>query len=1237
LGIPRSRRRGGFALLITITLLAFLVLLLVSLASLTRVETQVGANNQQLAQARQNALMALNIALGQLQKHTGPDQRVTATADLQPVATSAAPSPYPTTDPASGVNLGGATTTVLNSIDQFWRGSRNRRWTGAWKNTNTSAYDADIPAAFNPVPGLQTWLVSGNETIPNNYRPTDVVTGLTAASTPLDDIKDALNRSHRLLVKVSAGVTDAASLDRAITAPQVPISSTGVPGTNGAPTPVGNYAWWIGDEGVKARANLVDPYAATSTAVANRVRLQSAQRPAIEAMTTDGIDGLATTYPANDADLLKVFALDQLNYLSAAATFPDELKDRFHALSFSSRGVLADTRHGGLKHDLSYLLTRPDSAALHTAFASTLPGFAPNTTAPNDYNRLLSTSATPYATQPPLLLRSNGAFAYKSIYSGMDMFSYSATWEQLWSYHNLGNGTSGTPAGVFTGSGDDVRPRLHTAKQHGIAPLLIQVKLFYKLRLSGTAPPVLDAGVDRTSDIWMDIIPVVVLANPYNVPLEAQDYILRSAALNGRIRLYHGLTSAQVADEGTLTLSPSSPSVNERAMSNNGLGSIKITLKAPRMEAGRAYVFTLENSLTTIPNTAAGQLALSVAMINDFNPTNALTYNTLRKIAPSPATHAALTTDEGIIGFRLHSADYTAALGDQTLIRCALPHSYAADKVKNTILVYPLSQGLRHGGGMNMFIHDASNVAKSQQTTFSQVNYRGLIVANANGTEILSDNTGNPNGTDQTGTTLSWARTRVKSGAASLPGNDTPSDFIQSHLLWRDPANPTEVRWGIYNTGEAYDGTVVPSSLSGDTGLVNILYDVPRAVHPPSSLAQLRHFNIAGHISRTDWQDPHLRDEFATANHSFQPNHPIGNSYPNPFIIRQKVIDGDLGMGFQYDGSYLLNDALQDRFFFSTFPAAGAFDFATGKLINNRNQPFRPQTSVAWDNPANFRTDSLSAAKNLLVDGAFNINSTSVDAWKALLSGLKDVPVGGETASANLSAPFARTLFQTGSAANSRDGNTVNAWTGTINLTPAEIDSLAREIVLQIRRRGPFLSLADFTNRRLIAAASDTVFGLGLSGALQSAIDRIFNQTTDVQPASLRTKSNSRSGNPSATPVIDPNKRLAEDAFIMPTGISGFSGYILQSDLLSALGPVLSARSDTFTIRTYGDTVNPATGAVQARAWCEAVVQRTPDYVVPKAGAVGNAPDEAATDPTNLEFGRRYQVVSFRWLSPEDI
>src|SRR5476651_2168359 len=79
---PRRQSTRGFAVIISITLLAFLVLLLLSLVLLTRVSTQVSAASMKDAQAKQNAITALNIAIGQLQKYAGPDQRVTAVADL---------------------------------------------------------------------------------------------------------------------------------------------------------------------------------------------------------------------------------------------------------------------------------------------------------------------------------------------------------------------------------------------------------------------------------------------------------------------------------------------------------------------------------------------------------------------------------------------------------------------------------------------------------------------------------------------------------------------------------------------------------------------------------------------------------------------------------------------------------------------------------------------------------------------------------------------------------------------------------------------------------------------------------------------------------------------------------------------------------------------------------------------------------------------------------------------------
>src|SRR5687768_3740536 len=82
-GLHEPLRRGptgGFALLITITLLSFVVVLLLGLAVYTRVETSVAGNTQRQAQARENALLGLNVALSQLQKYAGPDTRVTATA-----------------------------------------------------------------------------------------------------------------------------------------------------------------------------------------------------------------------------------------------------------------------------------------------------------------------------------------------------------------------------------------------------------------------------------------------------------------------------------------------------------------------------------------------------------------------------------------------------------------------------------------------------------------------------------------------------------------------------------------------------------------------------------------------------------------------------------------------------------------------------------------------------------------------------------------------------------------------------------------------------------------------------------------------------------------------------------------------------------------------------------------------------------------------------------------------------
>jgi hypothetical protein len=86
--------------------------------------------------------------------------------------------------------------------------------------------------------------------------------------------------------------------------------------------------------------------------------------------------------------------------------------------------------------------------------------------------------------------------------------------------------------------------------------------------------------------------------------------------------------------------------------------------------------------------------------------------------------------------------------------------------------------------------------------------------------------------------------------------------------------------------------------------------------------------------------------------------------------------------------------------------------------------------------------------------------------------------------------------------------------------------------------------------------------------------------------------------------------------------------------LLQALAPILQVRSDTFKIRTCGETLD-ANGKVIARAWCEAVVQRRADYLDTRD--LSHLAPTDLTQEINRRYGRRYHMVSFRWLSPGEI
>lgn len=332
--LDTSKRRQGFALLVTIVLVAFLVLILVGLAALTRVETQVATNTQKLDAARNHALMALNIAIGQLQQHAGPDHRLTAQGNLL------------------GANVG------------------NPWFTGVWT--------AD--ASGSPV--QRTWLVSGNETAPLRFGPsstleregpvTDIAIILGSDGLATNGPETTSPNRVQLVGPQTAQTTGNDMANGSVVVPGVPINVT-PPGQTTDRT-VGRYAWWVGDQGVKAslalpdRADEVtyapwyDPTPTTGYDQRGRIRQQIATAPTyfrrVSGQGEYGFDPLDAT---NENLLPRILEPDHFDLLKpAVATAPlsDFRREQFHRLTDRAYAVLANTltaadAHRGLQRDLS--------------------------------------------------------------------------------------------------------------------------------------------------------------------------------------------------------------------------------------------------------------------------------------------------------------------------------------------------------------------------------------------------------------------------------------------------------------------------------------------------------------------------------------------------------------------------------------------------------------------------------------------------------------------------------------------------------------------------------------------------------------------------------------------------------------------------------------------------------------------------------------------------------------------
>ncbi len=309
-----------------------------------------------------------------------------------------------------------------------------------------------------------------------------------------------------------------------------------------------------------------------------------------------------------------------------------------------------------------------------------------------------------------------------------------------------------------------------------------------------------------------------------------------------------------------------------------------------------------------------------------------------------------------------------------------------------------------------------------------------------------------------------------------------------------------------------------------------------------------------------------------------------------------------------------------DELYFSTVPGiAEETDRLMSMAMGFYRRPFlNPHILIRGDPTGADLAGAREMARHVLLFAAFNVNCTSANVWEMILSGndrenwnFRILEAGKSPKTRDLlENPFFRLPFgadrhdryptdqrrnypQTGGKTWWKSGlqPEQTEWAaahsvGMREFTDDQIRELA-EAISQVNRehKKPSTSLADFLDR----------------GILQRAIDRTSINTIDESPYEDAARS-------SRIPINAP-------------------AFLNQADILNTIAPFLQARSDTFRIRAYGDAINPATGKLEARAWCEAWVQRLPEMVETGTDRAGPA--------TGL--GRKFTITHFKWLDESQI
>lgn len=1214
---PPSR---GFALIITVTLLVLLALIAVGLLTLSAITIRSGSTEQAQLEAKSNARLALMLALGELQKQLGPDQRVSAAAGI--------------------LDENPATLDVQGVAHPWWTAVWSTKWAGAngteenvtpWVRNDRKGglSDRRFIDDFDRAKEVRAYLVSGNEGGREQKGEAEFL-----------DARDADLEEQIVLVGPGTLGTDDDSKE--VVAPLV--------STFQGARKTGGYAWWVGDLGIKACVGQVDRYHAANPqrggSADGMERLVNAQDTAEEQ-----VEGLGNI---KEDEAEKIFS--EQSVALPRGVEKKEAQAHFHEITQGSRSVLTNVRQGGLQRDLTVYLNGDSDRIDNLEVGGTRLAWGIA-----DTDKMIGPANAQVAAEQGTRWRDT---KYRDI---APSFALLRNWNQIG--RNLAFSEPKHPmiAPASTKVGTDLRSMMNNNTnvydhanenpagflpydEPNLSPIMVEGSLYYNLASfpDPTAPS--NQGVPSRYGLRICLYPRVALWNPYNVELELGQTVAEMF-LNGnksvevrysrgvpkRVRIPFGRGSTKSTNQNGIS--------GEQGVSFRGVdkspghyvGTLLFTLPAVTLAPGETLIFCPSNT---------AEYKIDAISRNLLSPT----------IAPDPSRyywqdmkikHSKLPTTfiEKPGGGNSSGGDnFLMALKDASQSR-GRPTDRSFDSLPQ--IVYA-NTSLQAGGSDELPLKwNARNPVEIYALSSSRSKLGGNAI---------------PDVRTRDGFRFRWWRETESNIAGSGQLRGSPR-HLQSALIanwnpraayfcrtpWDNVSDLPPYFYGCY-TRDLFDEEVSWEAMTPRTKdgkqLGNpfgppsegpdqiILFEVPRQEVGIPSIGYLRHLKLS---------------EFG-----WHPSYAIGNSLADPRtgrrttspvlgrrdsanngwnenlfgwasnnrkdywaqLTREILFDRPEDHFVVYDLSYEVNFNLWDNYFLSTGSEADKASFLDNPIKNPLPNGRMGLYSGHGDVENDLNNFHL-AATRLMLEGGFNIHSTSKEAWKAILATTGDTGYGSSGA-----IPFPRLL-------NPPEGEWLNgapgdkeATGGFRSLSETELDALAGEIVREVKERAPFFGLADFVNRRLVDGRH------GEKGPIEAAIEAAgINEAFDAEYPLDNDYDLPR------VRFLNMSDSTRLDQTLKPSSTAwGLPGYLTQGDVLQVIGSTLSSRSDTFMIRSYGESVDP-NGKVLARAWCEATVQRTPEPVNPDAAGLNPAPVE----DDEVDFGRRFRLVSFRWMTPEEV